>query len=110
MSHPVENIMRSTMEQLRQMVDVNTIVGSPVETGSGTVLLPVSKVSMGFVSGGGEYIMGQAATPVKRAGDALDASEGRYPFAGTAAGGHVPNAYGVRYKRKRAHAGIAGAV
>ena len=37
MSHPVENIMRSTMEQLRQMVDVNTIVGSPVETGSGTV-------------------------------------------------------------------------
>ena len=38
MSHPVENIMRSTMEQLRQMVDVNTIVGSPVETGSGTVL------------------------------------------------------------------------
>ena len=44
MSHPVENIMRSTMEQLRQMVDVNTIVGSPVETGSGTVLLPVSKV------------------------------------------------------------------
>ena len=87
MSHPVENIMRSTMEQLRQMVDVNTIVGSPVETGSGTVLLPVSKVSMGFVSGGGEYIMGQAATPVKRAGDALDASEGRYPFAGTAAAG-----------------------
>ena len=87
MSHPVENIMRSTMEQLRQMVDVNTIVGSPVETGSGTVLLPVSKVSMGFVSGGGEYIMGQAATPVKRAGEALDASEGRYPFAGTAAAG-----------------------
>ena len=102
MSHPVENIMRSTMEQLRQMVDVNTIVGSPVETGNGTVLLPVSKVSMGFVSGGGEYIMGQAATPVKRAGEALDASEGR--------GGHVPNAYGVRYKRKRAYAGIAGAV
>ena len=34
MSHPVENIMRSTMEQLRQMVDVNTIVGSPVETGN----------------------------------------------------------------------------
>lgn len=68
MSHPVENIMRSTMEQLRQMVDVNTIVGSPVETGSGTVLLPVSKVSMGFVSGGGEYIMGQAATPLKGRG------------------------------------------
>ena len=66
MSHPVENIMRSTMEQLRQMVDVNTIVGSPVETGNGTVLLPVSKVSMGFVSGGGEYIMGQAATPARR--------------------------------------------
>ena len=33
MSHPVENIMRSTMEQLRQMVDVNTIVGSPVGNG-----------------------------------------------------------------------------
>lgn len=87
MSHPVENIMRSTMEQLRLMVDVNTIVGAPVETGSGAVLLPVSKVSMGFVAGGGEYGASKALPPIKRAGEALDNAEGRYPFAGTAAAG-----------------------
>lgn len=87
MSHPIENIMQSTMEQLRQMVDVNTIVGEPIETGCGTVLLPVSKVSMGFVSGGGEYGECKAQPPIKRAGDAMDGTEGRYPFAGTAAAG-----------------------
>ena len=87
MSHPVENIMRSTMEQLRQMVDVNTIVGAPIATGSGTLILPVSKVSMGFLSGGGEYNMTNEKEAVKKAGDDMDGAEGRYPFAGTAAAG-----------------------
>ncbi len=87
MSHPIENIMQSTMEQLRQMVDVNTIVGEMVETGGGTVLLPVSKVSIGFVSGGGEYGTSKALPPIKRAGEVMDGGDGRYPFAGTAAAG-----------------------
>lgn len=69
------------------MVDVNTIVGESIETGCGTVLLPVSKVSMGFVSGGGEYGECKVLPPIKRAGDAMDGTDGRYPFAGTAAAG-----------------------
>lgn len=55
MMHPIENMMKSSMEQIREMVDVNTIIGDPVHTPDGAVILPVSKVSFGFVSGGGEY-------------------------------------------------------
>lgn len=84
MSHPIENIMRSTMEQIKEMVDVNTIVGNPIITGKETVILPVSKVSLGFLSGGGEYCAG--TTPVKKSGSELD-GETRLPFAGTSVAG-----------------------
>lgn len=53
--HPVENIMRTTMEQLKEMVDVNTVIGKPILTAGETMILPVSRLSMGFISGGGEY-------------------------------------------------------
>ncbi|MGE5580343.1 MAG: GerW family sporulation protein [Bacillota bacterium] len=52
--HPIESLMRTTMESLKDMVDVNTVVGEPVETKEGTVIIPVSKVSFGFVTGGGD--------------------------------------------------------
>ncbi|QXM06069.1 GerW family sporulation protein [Crassaminicella indica] len=54
-SHPIEALMKTTMESLKDMVDVNTIVGDPVETPEGTVIIPISRVSFGFASGGGEY-------------------------------------------------------
>lgn len=53
--HPVENLMRSTMENLRNMVDVNTIIGDAVETKDGTYIIPISKVTFGFASGGSEF-------------------------------------------------------
>lgn len=53
--HPVENLMRSTMENLRNMVDVNTIIGDAVETKDGTYIIPISKVTFGFASGGTEF-------------------------------------------------------
>lgn len=53
--HAIESIMQVTMTELQKMVDVNTIVGDPVSTPDGTTIIPVSKVSLGFVSGGGEY-------------------------------------------------------
>lgn len=57
--HPIESLMRTTMDSLRDMVDVNTVVGEPVETKEGTVIIPVSRVSFGFVTGGGdEAVMG----------------------------------------------------
>jgi sporulation protein YtfJ len=49
------NLMHAVMGNLQQMVDVNTIVGESVESKDGTVILPISKVSFGFVAGGGEY-------------------------------------------------------
>lgn len=57
--HPIESLMRTTMDSLKAMVDVNTVVGDPVETKEGTVIIPVSRVSFGFVTGGGdEAVMG----------------------------------------------------
>lgn len=54
-NHPIERLMSSTMESLKDMVDVNTIVGDPVETPDGLVIIPISKVSLGFASGGSEF-------------------------------------------------------
>ena len=56
MAHPIENIMETTMAKLREMVNVNTIVGDPVMITGETMVLPVSKVSLGFVSGGGNTL------------------------------------------------------
>ena len=53
--HPIENIMKTTMENIKEMIDVNTIVGDAVQTADGSVIIPISKVSFGFVAGGGEY-------------------------------------------------------
>ena len=53
--HPIENIMTTTMENIRDMVDVNTVIGDPVSTAEGSTIIPISRVSFGFVAGGGEY-------------------------------------------------------
>ena len=55
MQHPIDSMMQTTMENIRGMVDVNTVVGSPVAGAKGTTIIPISKVSFGFVAGGGEY-------------------------------------------------------
>lgn len=47
--------MKTAMESLKGMVDVNTVVGDPVETQDGSVIIPVSRVAFGFAAGGGEY-------------------------------------------------------
>lgn len=53
--HPFESMMITTMENLKQMVDVNTIVGDPITADDGTVVIPVSKVSFGLAAGGSEF-------------------------------------------------------
>ncbi|SFA87372.1 GerW family sporulation protein [Clostridium frigidicarnis] len=55
-NHPIENLMKCTMENIKDMIDVNTIVGEPVVTGEGTTIVPISKVSFGFASGGSEFL------------------------------------------------------
>ena len=53
--HPIESLMVTAMTSLRDMVDVNTIVGDVVEGTDGTLIIPISKVSFGFMSGGSEF-------------------------------------------------------
>lgn len=53
--HPIENLMMTAMSSLRDMIDVNTIIGDTVEMNDGTVIIPVSKVSFGFAAGGSEF-------------------------------------------------------
>lgn len=88
--HPIENIIDSSIEQIKKMVDVSTVIGTPIASGNDTMILPVSKVSIGFVVGGGEYgKMGSA----KQASFLLNEQKSeknnceRFPFAGTTAVG-----------------------
>ena len=53
--HPIEQIMETTLENLKQMIDVNTIVGDTIVTNDGTTIIPISKVSFGFASGGSDF-------------------------------------------------------
>lgn len=63
--HPIEGLMKTTMESIKNMVDVNTIVGDAVETPDGSIIVPVSKVTFGFAAGGGEYEMNTQENPQK---------------------------------------------
>lgn len=72
--HPIEAMMQTTMEQIRSMVDVNTVVGAPVSGTRDTTIIPISKVSFGFVAGGGEYTVQEGRNR------SLPAES--YPFAG----------------------------
>jgi len=52
---PISDLMSTTMQKMREMIDANTIVGEPITTEDGTMLIPVSKVSFGFVGGGTDF-------------------------------------------------------
>lgn len=54
MANQVEGLMGVSVEKIRQMVDANTVVGSPISLPDGTTIIPVSKVSYGFASGGSD--------------------------------------------------------
>lgn len=53
--HPISNLMTETMSKIKEMVDVNTIIGTPITTADGTTVIPVSKVTFGFASGGSDF-------------------------------------------------------
>lgn len=54
MEHPIGSLMDSTMEKIKEMIDVNTIIGEPITSPDGTLIIPVSKVSYGFAAGGSD--------------------------------------------------------
>lgn len=74
--HPIEGLMTTTMENIRDMVDVNTVVGEAVQTPDGSTVIPISRVSFGFVAGGAEYASGSAGRTLR------DGGSGQMPFGG----------------------------
>ena len=54
MEHPIGSMMQTTMTGIKDMVDVNTVIGDPIEAFGGATIIPVSKVSFGYVTGGGD--------------------------------------------------------
>ena len=75
MSQTLPNMMENTIAKIREMVDVNSVIGDPITTPDGTTIIPVSKVSVGFGGGGSDY--------VSRNVNKLD----NHPFGGGAGGG-----------------------
>lgn len=76
--HPINNLMQSTMENLKDMIDVNTIIGDTVLTQDGGCIIPISKVSFGFAAGGSEF----CSVNKKEA-----ESQSKYPFGGGSGAG-----------------------
>lgn len=63
MTHPIQGLMEASMKNIKEMIDVNTIVGEPVQTPDGTTIIPVSKVTFGFGAGGSDIpVKGATAT------------------------------------------------
>ena len=80
--HPVGEMVELTMDKLREMIDVNTVVGTPIHTPEGVTVIPVSKVSMGLVSGGSDFsTKNQPATKENAYGGASSAGVNIMPLA-----------------------------
>ncbi len=52
--HPINNLMSTVMENIKGMIDVDTVIGEPVETSNGTMIIPISRVGFGFAAGGSD--------------------------------------------------------
>ena len=58
-NRPISELMETTMQKVREMIDANTIIGEPIATADGLTLIPVSKVSFGFAGGGSDFAQKQ---------------------------------------------------
>lgn len=56
MSNSLPNMLDSTIAKIREMVDVNSVVGEPITTSDGVTIIPISKVSVGFGGGGSDFV------------------------------------------------------
>jgi sporulation protein YtfJ len=79
--HPIQGLMTTAMESLKEMIDVNTIIGDPVETPDGSVILTVSKVGFGFAAGGSEFKLDSSQKEGQKDG------QPKLPFGGGSGGG-----------------------
>lgn len=81
--------MTTAMQNIKEMVDVNTILGDPVETTDGSVIIPISKVTFGFAAGGSEFdtIKGKPKEKEKDRGLETTADTSKLPFGGGSGAG-----------------------
>lgn len=79
--HPIEGLMKTTMNSLKEMVDVNTIIGDPVQSPDGLIIIPVSKISFGFAAGGTEF------NKITKTKEQNNTSEEKLPFGGGSGAG-----------------------
>ena len=83
--HPIDGLMETAMTSIKDMVDVNTIIGDPIETSNGMVIIPISKVSFGFAAGGSEF-KGETIDEYKKK-DKEEEVQYRLPFGGGSGAG-----------------------
>ena len=79
MNHPIGELMQTAMASIKDMVDVNTVIGDPVQTSGGATIIPISKVSFGYVTAGGDLSTQEKA---RRSIEPVD-----FPFAGGSGAG-----------------------
>lgn len=86
--HPIQGLMTTAMESLKEMIDVNTIIGDPVETPDGSVILTVSKVGFGFAAGGSEFkLEGSQSQGQSQSQSQGQGQSSSHPFGGGSGGG-----------------------
>jgi len=85
--HPIQGLMQTAMENIKEMVDVNTIVGDPVQTPDGSVIMPISKVGFGFVAGGSDIRFDQDSEHRSKTGMDSHNAQVSLPFGGGSGGG-----------------------
>ena len=85
MEHPIEGLMLTAMNSIKEMVDVNTIIGEPIQASNNTVIIPISKVSFGFAAGGSEF-KGETIDEYNKK-DKDEQIQYRLPFGGGAGAG-----------------------
>ena len=83
--HPIEGLMLTAMNSIKDMIDVNTIIGDPIQTSNNIVVIPISKVSFGFVAGGSEF-KGETVDEYNKR-DRNEQIQYRLPFGGGAGAG-----------------------
>lgn len=82
--HPIEGLMSTAMQSIKEMVDVNTIVGEPVQSPDGTVIIPISRVTFGFAAGGSEF---RGVFEEEKGAERNEEVEVRLPFGGGSGAG-----------------------
>ena len=83
--HPIEQLMFTAMSSIKDMIDVDTIIGDPIQASNNIVIIPISKVSFGFVAGGSEFNVETLNEYTKK--DKDEQTEYSLPFGGGSGAG-----------------------